>query len=153
MVSDVGFRSRPPSLKRGHGRPRGGEATTWGSEWKIDDNWLTDAPLKDWYGVVVDDDGRVARLDLADNYLGGHLPPELEQLSQLKWLNLAGNHSLGDLPPELGQLSQVTDGYLFHNRLSGCIPPLGPGNWHVNFQYRWDAESKNGWSTSSTPAE
>ena len=38
--------------------------TTDGPNWLNSDNWLTDAPLGDWYGVDTDASGRVVRLDL-----------------------------------------------------------------------------------------
>ena len=48
------------------------EATD-GSNWTSNDNWLTDQPLSEWYGVTTNGD-RVAELDLADNGLSGHIP-------------------------------------------------------------------------------
>lgn len=61
---------------------------TDGPNWTTDDNWLTDAPLGDWYGVETDPSGRVVRLDLAGHWdgdarrwirhgLSGSIPPEL----------------------------------------------------------------------------
>ena len=38
--------------------------TTDGPNWLNSDNWLTDAPLGEWYGVDTDASGRVVRLDL-----------------------------------------------------------------------------------------
>ena len=37
---------------------------TGGDDWTDNTNWLTDAPLGDWYGVEADEDGRVAGLRL-----------------------------------------------------------------------------------------
>ena len=50
---------------------------TDGPNWVNSENWLTDAPLGDWYGVDTDGSGRVVRLDLAENELTGSIPPEL----------------------------------------------------------------------------
>ena len=86
------------------------EATTdprAGLIWSRDDNWLTDAPLKDWYGVGVDDDGRVTSLDLNTNRLSGNLPPELGLLSQLEKLILTHNQLTGPIPSALMQLQQL----------------------------------------------
>ena len=41
------------------------------------DNWLSDAPLGEWHGVITDDDGRVTELNLEPNGLSGEIPPEL----------------------------------------------------------------------------
>ena len=44
---------------------------TGGANWSNRANWLTDAPLDQWYGVTVDGNGRVIELDLDDNQLSG----------------------------------------------------------------------------------
>ncbi len=106
------------------------EATD-GPRWTRRDNWLTDAPLGDWYGVSTNGQGRVTALDLFylhanffrfSNNLTGHLPPELDNLTALERLTLYGDLS-GEIPPELGNLAalQVLD--LAGNDLMGEIPP------------------------------
>ena len=52
------------------------EATD-GPNWLNSDGWLTDAPLREWYGVSTNADGRVDTLDLSGNSLTGEIPPEL----------------------------------------------------------------------------
>ena len=80
--------------------------TTNGENWTISDNWLSDAPLGEWEGVVTNDDGRVTELNLNDNYnLSGEIPAELGSLSNLKGLDLFNNELSGEIPPELGNLS------------------------------------------------
>ena len=37
---------------------------TGGPNWTNNGNWLTDAPLRNWYGVDVDGEGRVSGLSL-----------------------------------------------------------------------------------------
>lgn len=44
---------------------------TGGTSWKRNDNWDTDADLSKWYGVKVNDQGRVVKLDLNRNNLQG----------------------------------------------------------------------------------
>ena len=80
---------------------------TGGDDWDDNDNWLTDAPLDEWYGVDTDEEGRVIVLDLAGNDLVGHIPPELGELSELEVLELNSNLLTGTLPPELGKLSEL----------------------------------------------
>ena len=55
------------------------EATD-GPNWTNNENWLTDAPLRDWYGVGVDGQGRVVRLLVWSNALTGTIPPEIGSL-------------------------------------------------------------------------
>ena len=61
---------------------------TGGPLWRNNDNWLTFAPLDDWYGVDTDPQGRVVELRLIANNLEGQLPPELGRLDELRHLRL-----------------------------------------------------------------
>ena len=71
---------------------------TDGENWRTSDNWLSDAPLDDWYGVATDDDGRVKELGLEFENLSGEIPPELGSLSNLVGLALSGNELSGCVP-------------------------------------------------------
>ena len=97
------------------------EATD-GRNWTHRDNWLTHAPLKDWYGVEVNGEGRVISLELPENGLVGHLPPELGDLAELEGLELDGNVLTGAIPPELGSLSNLRWLSVVENKLEGRIP-------------------------------
>ena len=94
-----------------------------GPRWENSDNWLTDAPLREWYGVDTDASGRVIRLDLRINALSGPIPPEIGDLVQLTELDLLGNDLSGPIPPEIGNLTSLTNLTLRANALSGPIPP------------------------------
>ena len=121
--------------------------STGGKKWNERTNWLTDAPLGDWYGVSVDRSGRVTRLnlksnnltgvlppqigllgsltrlDLSDNVIGGEIPPEIGQLRNLTRLLFRGTRFTGPLPPEIGQLTNMNTLGLNNNRFTGPIPP------------------------------
>ena len=96
---------------------------TGGPDWFNKQNWLTGAPLRQWYGVIVGGQGRVVRLRLGGNNLQGQIPPELGNLANLTSLSLGGNELSGPIPPELGNLSSLTRLWLWSNELSGPIPP------------------------------
>ena len=96
---------------------------TGGPNWINNDNWLTDVPLRDWYGVEVDGEGRVSGLSVYRNNLTGGIPPELGNLTSLKILYLGGNNLTGPVPPELGDLAHLTELSLWGNNLTGPIPP------------------------------
>ncbi len=96
---------------------------TGGPNWHTRNNWLTDAPLRDWYGVGVDSQGRVVTLDLFPNNLVGIIPPELGQLTELQHLVLARNRLTGPIPAALGSLRKLVQLWLYDNRLNGPIPP------------------------------
>ena len=48
---------------------------TNGANWSSNDNWKTDEPLGQWYGVRTNFDGRVTHLVLSQNQLSGTIPP------------------------------------------------------------------------------
>ena len=107
---------------------------TDGQNWVNNENWLTEAPLGEWYGVTTDASGRVVRLVLAGrwddevrNYvsfgLQGRIPPELGDLTHLESLDLRINGLTGSIPPELGDLANLERLSLARNRLTRLIPP------------------------------
>ena len=95
---------------------------TDGPNWTRSDNWLTDAPLSDWYGVNADGSGRVTALFLVDNNLSGYLPSELGQLTELLSIEFHLNQLTGPIPPALGNLSKLEWLWLTGNLLEGAIP-------------------------------
>jgi len=102
----------------------GGETRRW-------DNWLTDAPLGDWYGIGVNEAGRVSCLGAysCSKREGISLPHdrwstklELPQLGDLEALEELALSARGlRIPPELGKLS-----HLWHLSLSGIAGKMPP---------------------------
>ncbi len=96
---------------------------TNGPNWTNSENWLSDAPLGTWYGVLANSSGEVTYLQLDDNNLEGDIPRELGQLGELRVLQLRFNRLTGSIPRELAHLSYLTGLVLDDNRLTGVIPP------------------------------
>ena len=107
---------------------------TDGPNWLDNTNWLTDAPLGEWYGVDTDASGRVVRLGLSGRWdneaqeavrhgLKGEIPPEFGGLAELQGLHLHRNELTGGIPPELGGLANLQSLDLGSNQLTGEIPP------------------------------
>ena len=95
---------------------------TGGADWADQGNWLTDAPLGEWYGVATDSDGRVVELNLGRNRLSGAIPPEIGDLDRLRQIEIDSNRLTGPIPPRLGRLSALSSLDLAYNRLTGPIP-------------------------------
>ena len=95
---------------------------TNGDDWWESENWLSDKPLNEWYGVTTDVHERVIRLHLEFNGLEGQIPPEIGNLSAMKVLHLGDNDLEGQMPAELGNLSGLQVLELFYNELTGEIP-------------------------------
>ena len=105
---------------------------TGGPNWKTScqTNWNTNKPLKDWYGVNTNNNGRVTQISLSSScHLSGAIPAEIGDLTELTRLSLYSSSSSssvrylrGALPAEIGNLTKLAYVYLNHNRLRGRIP-------------------------------
>ena len=62
-----------------------------GENWTHRDNWGTDAPVDEWYGVTTDEGGRIIKLELRNNNLAGPIPPGIARLRHLEVLDLSQN--------------------------------------------------------------
>ena len=117
---------------------------TGGPNWTNNTNWLTDAPLSEWFGVTTES-GRVTELNLAGNGLRGLLPPALAELGFLQSLRLGArwdftlqrivhNELSGPIPTELGNLTRLQHLDLFGNELNGADSirvGTTPPTWHT----------------------
>lgn len=95
---------------------------TGGKNWSKKDNWRSSRPLSEWYGVEVDEDGRVVSLNLPQNNLTGEIPDQLYDLTALWRLSLWGNNLTGSLSPKVGQLKDLLILWMDNNSLSGPLP-------------------------------
>ena len=96
---------------------------TDGPNWNRNDNWLTNAPLDEWYGVRLDAVGHVTTLSLRFNGVRGVIPPVLGDLSNLRALRLSGNWGLsGPIPEEFFNLTELRELDLYRVGLAGPLP-------------------------------
>ncbi|MYK99445.1 MAG: hypothetical protein F4014_11755, partial [Gemmatimonadetes bacterium] len=95
---------------------------TGGPDWRNSYNWLTEAPLGEWYGVTTDEDGRVDGLVLTENNLDGPLPAEVMGIEKLQVIDFRYNNLTGMIPSGLVEPEAVTWFALGHNQFTGPIP-------------------------------
>lgn len=73
------------------------------------ENWNTDKPISQWYGVEVNSDGHVVYLHLSSMGLSGTLPEEIGDLVYCQDLWLSGNNLSGPLPSRIGEMQCLKD--------------------------------------------
>lgn len=97
-------------------------ASADGTNWTNSTNWLSDAPLSDWYGVITDSNGLVIELNLSSSGLSGEIPSEFGELVNLRKLSLGHNNLTGAIPPQFGSFTNLKYLSLNDNSLTGQIP-------------------------------
>ncbi len=97
-------------------------------------NWAPNVSIASWYGIAVSD-GRVQWIDLSSMNLGGSIPPELGDLTELRYLELYDNWLSGSIPPELGDLKNLLELRLDYNGLTGPIPSELAGMRNLQYLY------------------
>ena len=95
---------------------------TGGKNWTNSDNWCSDKPLDEWFGVATNSKGRVSSIFLRQNNLTGHIPADIFSLSKLIALDLQYNELSGEIPSEVGNAKELGAIKLQHNKLTGTIP-------------------------------
>ncbi|MBR5396492.1 MAG: hypothetical protein IK145_01395 [Bacteroidales bacterium] len=97
-----------------------------GQNWKDNTNWLSDKPLRKWFGVGADDKGHVKYISFWGNGLKGYLPKEIGDLTELEELSLSGEYSSTSgyrpIPEEIGNLKKLKNLSLQGLSFSGTLP-------------------------------
>ncbi len=99
------------------------DGDNWRSPWDLSESPLFWSGLEFTPTVI---DGKeiflISELNLSSNRLSGSIPPEVENLKDLKSLNLSNNNLSGTIPAELGNLTKLESLQLQRNQLEGEIP-------------------------------
>ena len=99
-----------------------------GDSWTRNDNWCSDKPLSDWYGVETDAWGHVTALRLSHNNLSGTISEKISKLTGLQHLDLSWNDLGGEIKDLdfFSNLTELETINLSRNHFSG---ELWPPNW------------------------
>ena len=96
---------------------------TDGANWVRNDNWGSDKPLSEWYGIYMNGDRtHVSALFLPGNGLKGELPASIGDLKKLDYLSFGYNELKGNLPETIGNMTYLYTLYLNDNQFTGTIP-------------------------------
>lgn len=95
---------------------------TDGDNWSDNTDWLVTNTPCSWHGIICAA-GNVTNLRLMNHQLSGAIPPEIGNLTALRYLYLWDNQLSGPIPPEIGNLTALKGILLESNQLSGTIPP------------------------------
>ncbi|MFR7809850.1 MAG: leucine-rich repeat domain-containing protein [Butyricimonas faecihominis] len=93
-----------------------------GEDWRAKENWLSDRPVEEWYGVKRNYDNGKLSIYLGANGLKGVLPGAIFRLKTLEVLNLCNNEITGSIPTDIGECTALRQLSLNGNRLMGEIP-------------------------------
>ncbi|WP_283391360.1 BACON domain-containing protein [Millionella massiliensis] len=93
---------------------------TNGDNWIHNDNWCTDKPLNEWYGVTTDQEGRVISLGLSNNNLSGDFPDNIGLLANLRELYLDFNN-FAEIPANIGKLQCLEILTMYSNDSPGSL--------------------------------
>ena len=97
-----------------------------GEDWSDSENWCTDAPLRQWYGVMTNTfkgEEHVTYLHLQCLGAHGTLPAAIGELRYLKELWIIGDEGIsGSIPSSFGNLTELRDLSISGTSVSGPIP-------------------------------
>lgn len=95
--------------------------STDGFNWINKKNWLDpNKPISSWYGITINSQGCVQKIDLNNNNLTGRIPPM--NLNTLDTLILNGNNLSGSIPELVTPFIKLID--LNTNQLTGAFPTI-----------------------------
>ena len=104
---------------------------TGGDNWINNENWCSDKPIQEWYGITTYE-GLVTEIDLKFNNLDGELPEQIGEFHILNRLYLTGNKLKGELPESLAKHSDLGMLFLSGNQFSGNVSHIIDQLPHLN---------------------
>lgn len=95
-----------------------------GPNWTYQDNWCSDKPVDQWYGVYTDNDGFVEEIWIDENKLKGDVPAEIGNLKHLKYLYFY-EADITSLPKEIYQMDSLQYIWLDYTQITSLPYEIG----------------------------
>ena len=98
-----------------------------GDNWLHNDNWCSDKPLSDWWGIQMTTNNRHVRvINLYYNEVDGYIPEQIGDLTELEELAIGNELYLAEksspLPEAIGRLEKLKVLNLQNYSLNGTLP-------------------------------
>ena len=92
-------------------------ATGGASNWHADRVWDLTQPVKDWYNVKLNEEGRVTQVNLPKGTITKEwtLPAAVGDLTEMTNFRIIGNNLTGAIPEEIYNLTKLVSFYLTNN--------------------------------------
>lgn len=97
---------------------------TGGDNWNNNENWCSNKPIRDWYGVTCNFDGYVSQLWLNNNNLVGDIPPEIGVFTCMNTIKFDKNQ-ITSIPSEIDNLTSLGIFTLSSNPITSLPDEIG----------------------------
>ena len=94
-----------------------------GDNWINNENWCSDKPVGEWYGIDTDIDGFVWQIHLLENNLTGFLPSSISDFSKLEYLTVSSfpDAEENEFPIAVTEIETLR-GLSLYSNMTGEIP-------------------------------
>ena len=93
-----------------------------GHNWCTHNNWGSNEPLSEWFGITTNEEGKIIRIQMDSNNINS-IPSELSQLQKLEKLDLYWS-KINNIPSELSQLQNLKILHLSFNKINNIPSEL-----------------------------
>ena len=94
-----------------------------GDDWEGIDHWLSEMPIDDWEGILIDND-RVTKVEIKNANATGVFPMSVLDLTEIRTLEIRNATITGAIPVELAELENLSRLVLSNCGMEGMLPDI-----------------------------